>query len=174
MKGGYSLQVRAYDDAAAYRIILSRPDSVNIVSEKAEFRFGGDHKAWLPYINDLRDASYPYSFSFESYYDEVPLKNMPADTLSCTPLLIELDATRKALVMEGALYDYPGMFLQRSSDGNALQSVHAPLPLTDRTGGFNRLNLIPTSDAGHIARVAGDAALLESSGCQQKRCGTRG
>lgn len=159
MRGGYSLQVRAYDDAAAYRIILSQPDSVNIVSENAEFSFGGDHKAWLPYVNNLRDASYPYSFSFESYYDEVPLNAMPADTLSCIPLLVEIDGNRKALVMEGALYDYPGMFLQRSADGNSLKSVHAPLPLSDRTGGYNRLNLIPTSDAGYIARVAGDAAL---------------
>lgn len=159
MRGGYELQVRAYDDAAAYRIVLTQPDSVNIAAEHAEFRFGGTRKAWLPYVNDLRDASYPYSFSLECYYDELPLAQMPADTLSCTPALIELDGGRKALVMEGALIDYPGMFLRRSSGGDALQSVHAPRPVADKKGGFNGLNLIPTADAGYIARVAGNAAL---------------
>ncbi|MBJ2183842.1 MAG: glycoside hydrolase family 97 protein [Muribaculaceae bacterium] len=159
LRGGYTLQVRAYDDAAAYRFVLHQKDSVDIAAEHAEFRFGGKHKAWLPLINDLRDQAYPFAFSFESYYDEMPLADMPADTLSCTPLLVELDGGRKALVMEGALSSYPGMFLRRSDGGDALQSVHAPLPVADKVGGFNRLNLIPTADAGIIARVAGDAAL---------------
>ena len=159
MSDGYSLEVRAYDDAAAYRIVLAQRDSTDIAAEHAEFRFGADRRAWLPLVNDLRDPSYPYSFSFESYYDELPLGQMPADTLSCTPLLIELDGGRKALVMEGMLDHYPGMMLRRSADGAALQSVHAPLPVADKIGGFNRLNLIPVADAGIIARTAPDAAL---------------
>lgn len=156
---GNELQVRAYDDAAAYRIVLHGKDSVDIASETAEFNFGGEKKAWIPYANDLRDKSYPYSFSFESYYDESPLGEMYADSLACTPLLIELGEGRKALVIEGALMDYPGMFLKRSTDGNSLQSVHAPVPSADRQGGYNRLNLIPTAAEDYIARVAGDSAL---------------
>lgn len=156
---GCDLQVRAYDDAAAYRIVLNHKDSVNIASETAEFNFGREKKAWIPYVNDLRDKSYPYSFSFESYYDEDSLGNMFADSLACTPALIELDGGKKALVMEGALMDYPGMFLLRSEDGNALRSAFAPVPKADKTGGFNRLNLIPTESEGYIARVSGNAEL---------------
>lgn len=159
LRGGYALQVRAYDDAAAYRLVLAQPDSVDIASEHAEFRFGGHRRAWLPLVNDLRDAAYPYSFSFESYYDVMPLAELPADTLSCTPVLVELDGGKKALIMEGMLENYPGMFLRRSAGGDALQSVHAPLPVADRPGGYNRLNLIPTADAGYIARAGGTDAL---------------
>jgi len=159
MRGGYTLQIRAYDDAAAYRFVLAMTDSVDIASEQATFTFGAGRKAWLPLVNDLRDPSYPYSFSFESYYDEMPLGSMPADTLSITPVLIDLDGHKKALVMEGMLEDYPGMMLRRSDDGAALLGVHAPQPSADRIGGFNRLNLIPTATHGRIARVSGHAAL---------------
>ena len=45
MRGGYALQLRAYDDAAAYRFILRQSaDSVTITDEQATFRclcFGG-------------------------------------------------------------------------------------------------------------------------------------
>lgn len=156
---GYSVQLRAYDDAAACRIVLALPDSVDVLRDESAFNFGAGRRAWLPYVNDLRDKTYPYSFSFESYYDEVPLGDMPADTLACTPLLVELDGGAKALVMEGMLDNYPGMFLRRTPDGAGLRAVHAPLPVADRIGGYNRLNLVPTADAGYIARVAGDAAL---------------
>ena len=159
LNGGCELQVRAYHDAAAYRFVLSRKDSVDIVSEIAEFNFGKEKKAWIPYINDLRDAGYPYSFSFESYYDEQPLGEMYADSIAITPLLINIDDKKKALVMEGALYDYPGMFLKRSEDGNALTGVYAKVPKTDHSKGFNHLNLIPDSWENYIARVAGNAAL---------------
>ncbi|MDE6497542.1 MAG: glycoside hydrolase family 97 protein [Muribaculaceae bacterium] len=159
LRGGCSLQLRAYDDAAAYRLLLDRPGTVEIASETAEFRFGSDRRAWLPLVNDLRDPAYPYAFSFESYYDEMPLGAMPADTLSCSPLLVELDGGRKALVMEGQLHDYPGMFLRRSGAGDGLVAVHAPLPAASKVGGFNRLNLIPTESENVIARVPGRFAL---------------
>lgn len=159
LANGCNLQVRAYDDAAAYRIVLNQKDSVNISSETAEFNFGKDKKSWIPYVNDLRDKSYPYSFSFESYYDVAPLGEMFADSLACTPALVELEGGKKALLMEGALMDYPGMFLLRSVDGNSLQSAFAPVPKKDITKGFNHLNLIPTESENYIARVAGNAAL---------------
>lgn len=159
LRDGLQVQIRAYNDAAAYRLVLDRPDSVDIATEGAEFNFGSGRRAWLPLVNDLRDPAYPYSFSMESYYDLMPLGEMPADTLSIVPALIELDGTRKALVMEGQLTDYPGMFLRRSADGAALQAVSAPLPTANKQGGFNRLNLIPTADAGYIARVGGRDAL---------------
>ncbi len=161
LRGGCALQLRAYDDAAAYRLLLDMPgaDSVDIVSETAEFRFGGERRAWLPLVNDLRDPAYPYAFSFESYYDEMPLAQMPPDTLSCTPLLVELDGGRKALVMEGALDRYPGMFLRRTPAGDGLAAVHAPRPAASRVGGFNRLNLIPTAAEPFTARVPASFAL---------------
>lgn len=158
---GYSVQLRAYDDAAAYRFVLTgrASDSLTVAADEAAFNFGASRRAWLPYNNDLRSSDYPYGFAFECYYDEVPLGEMPADTVSITPLLVELDGGRKALVMEGMLENFPGMFLRRTPDGAGLRAEHAPLPVADRIGGYNRLNLVPTADAGYIARVAGDAAL---------------
>lgn len=158
---GYSVQLRAYDDAAAYRFVLTgrASDSLTVAADEAAFNFGASRRAWLPYNNDLRSSDYPYSFAFECYYDEVPLGEMPADTVSITPLLVELDGGRKALVMEGMLENFPGMFLRRSADGEGLKAEHAPVPLQTRVGGFNKLNLVPVAGADHIARVAGNAVL---------------
>ena len=55
LKGkGYSVEFRAYDDAAAYRFIANASDSVTIENEKVEYNFTKDYEAYVPYVNDLR------------------------------------------------------------------------------------------------------------------------
>ena len=66
---GTTVEFRAYDDAVAYRICLAGKKMARVDGETVEYRFAGDHKAFVPYVNDLRDGE-RYSYSFESYYDE--------------------------------------------------------------------------------------------------------
>lgn len=159
LSGGLSVIFRAYDDGAAYRLRLSGKGERHVTSEEAVFNFAGDYKAFVPYVNDLRDGGYPYSYSFESYYDESPLSEMYADSLAIVPLMVELPGNRKALLMEGDLQGYPGMFLVKSKDANSVEARFAPVPLSEKIGGFNRLNLIPTETAPYIAEVDGDVEL---------------
>lgn len=154
-RGGYSVQFRAYDDGAAYRFIsdLSKPFIVN--SETADFNFAKDSKAFVPYVNDNRSGE-RYSYSFESYYDEGKLSDMFTDSLAITPLMVELDGGKKAVIMEAGLEDYPGMFLTiNPKTRQGVQAEFAPYPLEEVIGGHNRLNLIPTKRADYIARTAG-------------------
>lgn len=159
LSDGLSVIFRAYDDGAAYRLSLDGKGARRVTSEEAMFNFTGDYKAFIPYVNDLRDADYPYSYSFESYYDESPISEMYADSLAIVPLLVELPHGKKALIMEGDVEGYPGMFLVKGKNANSIEARFAPEPLSEKIGGFSELNLIPVETAPYIAKLEGPVTL---------------
>lgn len=159
LSDGLSVIFRAYDDGAAYRLSLDGKGARRVTSEEAMFNFAGDYKAFIPYVNDLRDADYPYSYSFESYYDESPISEMYADSLAIVPLLVELPHGKKALIMEGDVEGYPGMFLVKGEKANSIEARFAPEPLSEKIGGFSDLNLIPVETAPYIAEIEGTVTL---------------
>ena len=153
----FTIEVRAYDDGAAYRLISSNTKPLLITNETAEFRFADDYQAFVPYVDDSR-SEWPYGYSFESYYDEQPLSKMFKDSLAITPLAVCLPDGMKAIVMDAGVENYPGMMLLKG-DGNMLKADFAPYPLEQEIGGYERLNLIPTKSAGFIAKLDGKQAL---------------
>ena len=153
-----TIEVRAYDDGAAYRLIPTSGKAQEVVDEIAEFCFADDYLAFVPYVNDNRGGE-RYCYSFESYYDEQRLSQMYKDSLAITPLAVCLQGGTKAIVMDAGVEDYPGMFLKRSDNRHALQAEFAPYPLEQQVGGFGRLNLVPTKRADFIAKIAGKQAL---------------
>ena len=146
----WTIEVRAYDDGAAYRLISGATKSSLVMSETAEFRFADDYLAFVPYVNDNR-AGERYCYSFESYYDEQPLSAMFSDSLAITPLAVCLPDGMKAIVMDAGVENYPGMFVK--GEKNALVAEFAPYPLDQEVGGFDRLNLVPTKRADYIAKL---------------------
>lgn len=155
---GISVEFRAYDDGAAYRIVTNgtKPRMVN--NEIAEFRFAtDDYAAFVPYVNDNRGGE-RYCYSFESYYDEAPLAKMFEDSLAITPLAVCLPEGLKAIVMDAGVENYPGMMLVKG-EGGTLKAEFAPYPLEHKIGGHNRLNLVPTKRADYIAKLNGKQAL---------------
>ena len=157
------IEVRAYDDGAAYRLISSNAKPLVVNSETVEYRFADDYQAFVPYVNDNRGGE-RYCYSFESYYDEQSLSQMFPDSLAITPLAVCLPGGMKAIVMDAGVENYPGMFLrgERSEvrgKGNMLKGEFAPYPLEQEVGGFDRLNLVPTRRADYIARLDGKQSL---------------
>ena len=151
------IEVRAYDDGAAYRLISSNTKPLVVSSETAEYRFADDYQAFVPYVNDNRGGE-RYCYSFESYYDEQPLSQMFPDSLAITPLAVCLPDGMKVIVMDAGVENYPGMFLKKG-EGNVLKGEFAPYPLEQKVGGFDRLNLVPTRRADYIACLDGKQSL---------------
>lgn len=151
LKGGFVVEFRAYDEAAAYRIVSRESKPYIVMNETVEFNFAADYKTFVPYVNDNRGGE-RYCYSFESYYDEAPLSKMFSDSLAITPLLVDLGNGKKATLMEAGLENYPGMFLKKGK-GNALVAEFAPVPLAEKIGGHAELNLVPTERAGYIATI---------------------
>lgn len=158
--GEFDLVVRAYNDGCAYRLVAKNKKPLRVMKEAPEFAFGGDYKAFVPYVNDNRGGE-KYCYSFESYYDEHKLSEMFTDSIAITPLAVCLPQGMKAVVMETAVENYPGMFLVRGKNTktNTLDTDFAPLPTETIIGGFDRLNLLPVKRADYIAELQPRQAL---------------
>ena len=158
----FTIEIRAYDDGAAYRLISSNTKPSLVVNETAEFSFADDYQAFVPYVNDNRGGE-RYCYSFESYYDEAPLSKMFPDSLAITPLAVCLPGGMKAIVMDAGVENYPGMFVKRAKSGEVkgekLVAEFAPYPLAQEIGGYDRLNLVPTKRADYIAKLDGRQSL---------------
>lgn len=152
-----TIEVRAYDDGAAYRLICGHNKPTMVKDEVVEYCFEDDYQAFVPYVNDNRSGE-RFCYSFESYYDEQPLSKMFSDSLAITPLAVCLPDGMKAIVMDAGVENYPGMMLVKGR-GNSLKAVFAPYPLEQEVGGFDRLNLVPTKRADYIAKINGKQLL---------------
>ena len=153
----FTIEVRAYDDGAAYRLISSNKKPLTVTDETVEFCFGDDYQAFVPYVNDNRGGE-RYCYSFESYYDEAPLSKIYPDSLAITPLAVCLPDGMKAIVMDAGVENYPGMMLKKG-EGNVLKAEFAPYPLEQEIGGYDRLNLVPTKRADYIAKFVKQQSL---------------
>lgn len=157
-KGGFKVLFRAYNEGAAYRFVLNRPDSVTVLSEQADFNFKQDPSVYYPYVfaGDARDK---YQSSFENTYTHKPLSGIIKDSLAFLPLMVELPEGRKVVITEADLEDYPGMYLKRGEQTGALAAEFAPYPKQEVRGGYNKIQLVVTARENYTARVAGNKAL---------------
>ena len=124
MKGGFGLQVRAYDEGVSYRFYTTRKGETIIKNELAEYDFGDEAKAWLAYSTNKEK---PFAMAFQNTYDETPLaqaQGVPA----FLPVTIQKDGCvgAKVTLLESDLRQYPGMFVRPAQGG--LQAVFAPYP----------------------------------------------
>ncbi len=154
-KGGYSFQVRAYDEGAAYRFLTHYPGEITVQSETAGFRFEKDDTVLAPYVCDLRLKGDPFQTSFESSYTRQPISRMYADSLTFLPLLVNLEGGLKAVILEAGLEGYPGMYLVKG-EGLDLKARFAAYPAQQHPGGISMFNSIVIKRAPYLAKVSGD------------------
>lgn len=157
-RGDFAIQVRAYNDAVAYRFVLRRKGEVTIKNEEANFNFSEDYRSFIPIQWDYRDGK-NFNSSFEALYREKPLSQFPKDSLAFLPLLVETGPTLKAVVLEADLEDYPGMYVDLNETGKGFKGVFAPYPLKWVNGGHNKMNMVPTERADYIAKVKGTRSM---------------
>ncbi len=149
-KGDYGLVFRAYNDGAAYRFVTRKKGDITILNEEANFNFKDDDKAFLPFVNDYRNKD-KFNTSFESHYDHTSISAIKKDTLAFLPVLVDVGASVKAVILEADLQDYPGMYLT-PGDGNNLHGVFAPVPTEEFV---SRINYAVKSRANYIAKTNG-------------------
>ena len=109
MKGGFGLQVRAYDEGVSYRFYTTRKGETIIKDELAEYDFGDEAKAWLAYSTNKEK---PFAMAFQNTYHETPLAQAQ-DLPVFLPVTIEKDGCvgAKVTLLESDLRQYPGMFV---------------------------------------------------------------
>ncbi|MEO8562800.1 MAG: glycoside hydrolase family 97 protein [bacterium] len=159
LNGGYAVVLRAYDDGAAYRLVLDRKGDVVIRSEAANYNFAGDYTAHVPFIRDIRGNDI-YISAQEAHYDVQKLSAIKPDTMAYSPALVELEGGKKAVVLEADVEGYPGMFLKANPETHrGFHGEFARYPKREELGGFSMLNFMVPEREDAIAHVAGARAL---------------
>lgn len=162
LKGNqYTVEFRVYDDAVAYRFCGARKDSVNVKDETVEYNFAGDPNTWTPWISGEEQGE-RYSCSFESYYTETKVSQMPSKRLSILPLLADMGNGVKVAVTDVGDLDYPGMYVHSNfKNGNGLKGEFPGYPDLKNSdlNGQGYANFVKLFRKDYIARVGGKQPL---------------
>ncbi len=121
LKNGFGIILRAYDEGVAYRFYTQRGGKTIIENETANYNFGKDKKAWLPYTTTPEK---PFAMAFQNIYHETTI-DTAKQTLAFLPATVDCGKA-KVTILESDLVSYPGMWIQ--ADGNHLKAVFAPYP----------------------------------------------
>lgn len=155
----FSLIFRAYDDGVAYRFVsnLDKKKTYEVISEQAEFNFGEDRQAFIPYVNSgAKTVEGQYFNSFENTYTVQNLSQWRKDRLAFLPLVVAADDGVKILITEADLTNYPGMHVIGTEGSKSLKGTFAPYPKVIEQGGHNRLQGMVKERENFIAKASGD------------------
>lgn len=158
-KGDYAIELRAYDNAAAYRFVSTRKGDYTVKNEVSEWDFADDNTVYGSYVKFNRKGTgnaieKQYYNSFENAYFVEPLKKMDPERLMFLPLLVEVD-DKKVCITESDLMSYPGMYLYNSNGDTTLEGNFAPYPDKVTQGGHNMLQGEVQTRKPYIAEVSG-------------------
>ena len=127
MKGGYAVELRAYDEGVAYRFVTSLKDSLTVRNEIVEFHTSGIADSYIPYQHGGFRSSDKYECSFESEYTVVKAgESVPNTCYAFLPILTRTAEKGSLLLMEADILDYPGMYVQ--TEAGCWSAVFPPIP----------------------------------------------
>lgn len=122
-KGGYSLQLRAYNEGVAYRFVSSLKKEIEIKGEDAIFQFPGDQPVWLSYSTNREK---PFAMAFQTNFTPTTLSQADSQ-IAYLPATVDYGQGLKMTILESDVESYPGMFVQAGKE-NSLKAVFAPYP----------------------------------------------
>ena len=121
LKNGFGVILRAYDEGITYRFYTTRNGKTVIKNETANFEFGKDKKAWLPYTTTPEK---PFAMAFQNIYDETAI-DTAKQKLAFLPATVDCGPA-KVTILESDIVSYPGMWLK--ADDSKLKATFAPYP----------------------------------------------
>src|SRR6218665_484140 len=143
--GKFAVEFRAFDDGIAYRFILNRGDSVEVINEDYSINFPDNYLLHLQQNDGFKTA-------YEEMYSHVELSAWkPSDKMADLPALIDTKNGYKILISEPDLSDYPAMFLKGT--GTGMTAVFPPAPLEFGPDGDRSQKILKS--AGYIASTSG-------------------
>jgi alpha-glucosidase len=144
-QGNYRVVFRAYNEGFAYRFQTQFKDSIKVLSERSEFRFNGNYKAYFhPTLSESEYRVQHLNDKFEPNY-------------SSTPLLLQTTDQLNILVHESDVSDYPCMSLSADANNpNLLLGNHAAYPKKVIPSGNQNFNLKVLETENYIAKTTGN------------------
>ena len=154
----FSLVFRAYDDGVAYRFVsrLDKKKDYEVLNEQAEFNFGKDRQAFIPYVNSgAKTIEGQFFNSFENTYTVQNLSQWRKDRLAFLPLAVTADNGVKVVITDADVTNYPGMQIIGAEGSTSLRGMFAPYPKVIEQGGHNMLQGMIRERENFIAKASG-------------------
>ncbi|HLO81044.1 MAG TPA: glycoside hydrolase family 97 protein [Chitinophagaceae bacterium] len=155
-RSAFRLQFRLYNNGMAYRLGTVFEDSIVVKNETAGFEFDKSANIWMAAIDKRADQD-RFHTSYEAVYKKHVWASIADTMLTYAPVTISLPNGYHLAISDANLYDYPGMFLQKTKDG--LEGVFASYPLKEGLTKGEFSQAIVTQRADYIARTFGKRML---------------
>jgi alpha-glucosidase len=145
--GNYSLVIRAYDEGVAYRFVTSLASEMIVDSETATFNLAGSPSVFFP------EADAAMTTWERSYTRFNSISEIAVNRFSVTPTMFSYPSLGfRVLVAESDVFDYPGMYIQRTSTG--MLGKWAAYPKTVNPGDIYQARRVLTRE-NYIAKTKG-------------------
>ena len=145
-RDGVSIEVRAYDDGIAYRLVTGLGGELTVLRETGTYIFPGDYTFVFQRDSDPGSScENPYVTTSTGKLTDRDMGNLPA--------LVEIPGSRRLLMLESDVQDYPVLWLR--TDNGRLNMYHWEYPASYLENGnyYNRRQV--TARHEYIARVGG-------------------
>lgn len=145
--GPVLLNIRAFNDGAAFRWVSNIKKDVTVNSEKLSLNFAKDYKMYYPIPNGGKFFSHQ-----ESRFEHLKISETKGKKTACVPVLVELDGGKKLLMTDVNVSGYPGLWLEGTGQ-TSLQATFPPYPLETKLGRDRNLSVSKYSD--YLAKTNG-------------------
>jgi alpha-glucosidase len=152
----FHIEFRLYSNGMAYRIGTRFKDSIQVENETVLFNVDTSSVVWFAHM-DKRQNVDRYHTSFEAIYKKQKLSSIADTMLTFAPVTVSLPNSYHLAFTDANLYDYPGMFIQKT--GNGLQGVFAPYPIREKLMEGDFPQYVVTERAEFIAKTKGTRML---------------
>ncbi len=148
-EGDYALDIRAYDDGAAYRWRTRFEGAIEVTNETVELRFPAGTTSLFPEEESMISHN-------ERQYIPLSLEDLDASRFASLPVMMTTPGGPRVLFSEADLFDFPAMYV-RGGEGASLEGIFPPkvLEVVPAEDGPDRNEIIVES-ADHIAATRGD------------------
>lgn len=147
-EGGYSLVLRAYDDGVAYRFITHFENELIVENEIFNVNIAGNPAVQFPETSN-------YTSWELMYIDYADASAILDGKRAITPVLFSMPENVKVLVAESDLRDYPGMYLQKNSNG--FNGNFSQYPDSTALGSWGFVSVVQRT-RDYIAKTEGNRA----------------
>src|SRR6185503_10333278 len=148
----FSIVFRLYNNGMAYRIQTWAKDSITVEKETALFDMDPSATLWFAGIEKRPNAD-RFHTSFEAKYQKQTLSAIADTMITFAPVTISLPNGYHLAVTDANLFDYPGMFLEKTNTG--LKGSFAPASLKEKLIEGEFPQYVVTGRAGYLARTSG-------------------
>ncbi|MFY0625570.1 MAG: glycoside hydrolase family 97 protein [Reichenbachiella sp.] len=148
-ENNYSIQFRAYNEGVAYRFLTNFKDSLIVNDESMNIQLPENTLTFFPEEESM------YSHN-ERTYLKTRLDSIPKQSFCSLPIMFNINDSVKVLFSETDLYDYPGLFLEKSTPlGLKTKFPKYVLETKPNDKSSPDRNVIITKKANYIAKTNG-------------------